>query len=255
MKLMNYLTYGDSNNKSVVLIHGMATTAETCFEPMLEYLKDYYVVLVQVDGHIPGDDRVLESFEGACADIERYIQTELGGKVYCIGGLSMGGSMTVEILGRNNIKVEKAFIDAAFIVKMNPVMAKIYTSLFVFFSGWLKKGHKIPKVVYDKIYDSMFGKNNRGIVEAFYLGVKKETIKNVCGFVYRYSMHEEIREFAGKAIFIYGDHEPYARKGANRLKRYLPSLEIKELENMGHGQLLHSYPKMWVEELINYLEK
>lgn len=252
---MNYLTYGDKNNKSVVLIHGMATTAETCFGSMLEYLKDYYVVLVQVDGHIPGDEGILESFEGACIDIERYIQSELGGKVYCIGGLSMGGSMTVEILGRNNIKAEKAFIDAAFIVKMNPVMAKIYTSLFVFFSEWLKKGHKIPKFVYDKIYDSMFGKSNRKIVEAFYLGIKKETIKNVCGFVYSYSMHEEISNYAGKAVFIYGEHEPYARKGAKRLKSYMPSLEIKELKDMGHGQLLHSYPQMWAHELIAYLEK
>lgn len=43
----------------------------------------------------------------------------------------MGGSMTVEILGRNNIKAEKAFIDAAFIVKMNPVMAKIYNCVYI----------------------------------------------------------------------------------------------------------------------------
>lgn len=100
----------------------------------------------------------------------------------------------------------------------------------------------------------MFGKNNRGIVNAFYLGIKKETIKTVCGFVYRYSMHNEIKNFGGKVIFMYGEHEPYARMGAKILKEYLPSLEIKEFENMGHGQLLHSYPKEWAKELIHFLE-
>ena len=252
---MNYLTYGDKNNKPIVLIHGMATTALTCFGPMLDYLEDYYVVLVQVDGHIPGNDGVLTSFNEACADIERYIQTEFGGRVYCIGGLSMGASMTVEILGRNNIKADYVFIDAAFIVKMGPVMSRVYTSLFVFFSEWIKKGHAIPKFVYDKIYDSMFGKGNRGIVNDFYKDIKKETIKTVCGFVYNYSMHDEIKNYDGKAIFIYGEHEPYARKGAKLLKSYLPSLEIKEFEGMGHGQLLHSFPVEWVDELLSILCK
>lgn len=57
---MNYLTYGDKNNKSIVLIHGMATTAKMCYERILPFLQEYYVVLVEVDDHIPGDDRFLE---------------------------------------------------------------------------------------------------------------------------------------------------------------------------------------------------
>lgn len=251
---MNYLTYGDKKNKSIVLIHGMATTAKSCFEPLIEYLSDYYVVLVEVDGHIPGDDHVLESFEGACADIERYIQAEFDGHIYCLGGLSMGASMTVEIMGRNNIKADKAFIDAAFIVNMGPVMRKVYTSLFVFFIDWVKKGHNIPKFVYDFIYDNMFGKGNRGVVDKLYLGVEKETIKTVCGFVYKYAIHDEIKDFAGDALFIYGSNEPYARKGAKLLKEHLQSLEIREIENMGHAQYIYNYPKAYAENFIDFLK-
>lgn len=251
---MKYLTYGDKNNKSVVLIHGMATLALDCFGFLLDYLKDYYVVLVEVDGHIPDEpESILKSFPGACEDIERYINEELGGHVYCIGGLSMGGSMTVEIMGRNNIKADKAFLDGAFVVSMGPILKKVYTSLFVIFAKWLQDGHNIPKFVYDNIYDRMFGKENRGIVDYFYRNIKKETLKTVCGFVYSYKFHEEIKNYEGEALFIYGSREPYARKGANLLKNHLPSLQIREIENMGHGQYLYNHHKEYARDFLEFL--
>lgn len=253
---MNYLTYGDKKNKSIVLIHGMATAARTCYEFLLEYLKDYYVVLVETDGHIPGKpDSVLESFPNVCKSIENYIQQELGGEVYCLGGLSMGASMTTEILGRNNIKVSKAFIDGAFIVDLGPVLSKVYRSLFVFFIGWVQKGHDLPGFVSDNIYDRMMGKGNRAIIDGLYYDVKKETVKNVCDFVYRYKIHDEIKNFKGEALFIYGSLEPYARKGALLLKEKMPSLQIREIENMGHAQYLYNYHEEYARDFLEYLKE
>lgn len=48
---MNYLTYGTKGNRTLLFIHGMASTALLCFEPLLKYFTDYYVVLAEVDGH------------------------------------------------------------------------------------------------------------------------------------------------------------------------------------------------------------
>lgn len=253
---MKYLTYGDKSNKAIVLIHGMATAALTCYEFLIEPLKDYYLVLVEVDGHIPGEkDSVLKSFPDACTDIERYIQTELDGHVYCIGGLSMGASMTVEILGRNNIKADKAFIDGAFIVDLGPVMQRVYRSLFVFFIGWVQKGHKLPDFITDYVYDKMMGENNRGIIDGLYYDVKKETIKNVCDYVYRYSIRDEIKNYEGDALFIYGSKEPYARKGAALLKDKLPSLEIREIDDMGHAQYLYDYHAEYERDFLDFLSR
>ena len=49
---MNFLTFGSKGNKSVLFIHGMASSAKLCYEPLLTYLKDYYVILTEVDGHV-----------------------------------------------------------------------------------------------------------------------------------------------------------------------------------------------------------
>ena len=35
---MNFLTFGDKENQSVMFIHGMASTAKLCYGPLLEYL-------------------------------------------------------------------------------------------------------------------------------------------------------------------------------------------------------------------------
>lgn len=246
---MNYLTYGDKNNKSIVLIHGLATTATLCYERILPFLQDYYVVLVEVDGHTPGNDSTLVSIADACSDIERYIKTELCGKVYCLGGFSMGGTMAIEIMGRGNVNIDHVFLDAAFITKMGPVLTKMYSFIFWSAINWLIKGHSVPKF----IMDVMMGKDNRAVIDMLYMGVKKETIYNACQYVYTYSIPENAKDFSGKILFIYGSNEPYPRKGATLLKKCFPGAQTKEIEGMGHGQYIMVNSKGYAEELLNFL--
>ena len=49
--MMNFLSFGDKNNQSILFIHGMASTAMLCYEPILKMLPDYHVILAEVDGH------------------------------------------------------------------------------------------------------------------------------------------------------------------------------------------------------------
>ena len=48
---MNFITYGNRNNKSILFIHGLASTADLCFNPLLPYLQDYFVIFCELDGH------------------------------------------------------------------------------------------------------------------------------------------------------------------------------------------------------------
>lgn len=48
---MNFLCFGDKNNKSILFIHGMASTAMLCYEPILKHLSNHYVILAEVNGH------------------------------------------------------------------------------------------------------------------------------------------------------------------------------------------------------------
>ena len=41
---MNIITFGNRNHKSILFIHGLASTAALCFKALLSYLKDYFVI-------------------------------------------------------------------------------------------------------------------------------------------------------------------------------------------------------------------
>ena len=126
--MMNFLCFGDKRNKSILLIHGMASTALLCYEPILKMLPDYYVILAEVDGHSERAGELV-SIENACDEIENYVLDYLSGNLYCLSGFSMGGTMAVEIIGRSNINVAKTHLDAAFLTKMG-LLTKPYESLF-----------------------------------------------------------------------------------------------------------------------------
>ena len=245
---MNFLTLGDKENQSVMFIHGMASTAKLCYEPLLEYLKDYYVILAEVDGHSDSLGE-LESLADNCTEIERYVIENLEGELYCLSGFSMGGTMAVEIVGRGNVRISKVLLDAAFLTKMG-VLTKLYEKLFCKGISRMQRGKKIPKPLMDLI----MGKDNNSVARMLYPGVTSKTITNACEYVYRYDIPEGIRLYTGQVVFWHGSNEPYPRKSARLLKEYLSKLEVVEYENMGHGQYLHEHSAEYAAKLIEYLE-
>ncbi len=60
---MNIISYGNRNNKSILLIHGLASTADLCFKLLLSYLQDYYVIFCELDGHYGTNPKDLTSME------------------------------------------------------------------------------------------------------------------------------------------------------------------------------------------------
>lgn len=78
---MNFLCFGDKNKKSILFIHGMASTAMLCYEPILKRLSDYYVILAEVDGHSERTGELV-SLEKDCDEIEDYIKDNLSGNIY-----------------------------------------------------------------------------------------------------------------------------------------------------------------------------
>jgi len=122
----------------------MASTALLCYEPLLGYLKDYYVILAEVDGHSDNLGE-LDSLADNCTEIEAFILEKLRGELYCLCGFSMGGTMAVEIVGRGNVRISKVLLDAAFLTKMG-FLTKLYEKLFCKGISRMQQGKKIPKL-------------------------------------------------------------------------------------------------------------
>ncbi len=114
---MRFLTHGDNEKRSLLLIHGMANTSDL-FDPLLPYLKDYYVIVCELDGHSRSEAGDFISVSDATQKIEKYVKDNLDGRLYGLLGFSLGGTIATELISRGNIEVDRTVLDAAFVIKM-----------------------------------------------------------------------------------------------------------------------------------------
>ena len=53
---------------------------------------------------------------------------------------------------------------------------------------------------------------------------------------------------------MHGSNEPFPRKSLARLKKYLPNIESRVIDKMGHGQFLHDNPEEYAGIILKYFE-
>lgn len=119
---MRFSVYGKKDGLPVMLIHGMAETAHSCFDSIIPKLSEYCIILAEVDGHYP--QSVYASADKCCEEIEKYVCESFGGRMHGLVGFSMGGSISVKLMGRGNIAIENVILDAAFCVKRDSSRAR-----------------------------------------------------------------------------------------------------------------------------------
>ena len=246
---MNFISYGNRNNKSILFIHGLASTADLCFKALLPFLQDYFVILCELDGHYGSNPKDLTSMEETINSIETYILNEMGGSVYGLCGFSMGATIAVELIGRGNISASKVLLDAAITAELG-LMATPLTWAFIIGTSRIKNKKPLPKFLLDKI----MGKDNLSVIEMMYPQISKNTIRNVCKVIYHYKVPKNLSKFSNSVMFWMGSEEPIPAKSEKILREYLPQMETEEFEGMGHGQFLHEHPKEYAEKLKVFLE-
>ena len=246
---MNFITYGNKNNNSILFIHGLASTADLCFKPLLPYLQDYYVIFCELDGHYGSNPKDLTSMEETIDSIESYILNEMGGRVYGLCGFSMGATIAVELIGRGNISASKVLLDAAITAELG-LMATPFNYAFIIGTSRIKNKKPIPKFLLNKI----MGKDNLSVLEMMYPQISKNTIKNVCKFIYHYKVPENLTEFSNPVLFWRGSNEPIPKKSEKILREYLPQMKTEVFEGKGHGQFLHEHSQEYAEKLKIFLE-
>lgn len=246
---MKFISYGNRNKKSILFIHGLASTADQCFKPLLPYLQDYFVIFCELDGHYGTNPKDLISMKETIDSIESYILNEMSGSVYGICGFSMGATIAIELIGRGEISTSRVLLDGAITAELG-LMARPFTCAFIIGTSRIKNKKPIPKFLLDKI----MGKDNLRVIEMVYPQISKTTIKNACKFIYNYKPPKNLTKFSNPVMFWRGIEEPIPEKSEKILREYLPQMETEVFEGMGHGQFLHEHPQEYAEKLKLFLE-
>jgi pimeloyl-ACP methyl ester carboxylesterase len=94
---MNFHTFGNKEGSAVILIHGMLTPWQIWNKAAEEFSGTHYVIVPELDGHTENEKSTVISIEDEAQKICGYIKRELGGEVFLLAGLSMGGMQTINI--------------------------------------------------------------------------------------------------------------------------------------------------------------
>ncbi len=92
---MKINTFGNRNNKSIMLLHGGGLSWWSLKPHIDELTKDtdYFVIVPTIDGHGDDCDTTFISIEDTASKIIAYIKTENNGSLHAIWGLSIGAQI------------------------------------------------------------------------------------------------------------------------------------------------------------------
>lgn len=245
---MRFVTMGPKKSPTLLFIHGLSATAESCYGKVARCLQDrWHIVLCELDGHYDGSPP-FQGIDDACEQIETYVVEKHGGRIHGMVGLSLGGTIAVSLLSRRRIQIEQTVLDAAFCVDMG-ILKGLYGWVFPKCVIRVRDGRFIPGF----LIDCFMGKGNRSMVDMIYPGIALETCKSACREVYAYQISDDLRNTSAEVEFWRGSREAYPKKGAALLRKRIPAMTERVFPNMGHCQFLHEHPEEYAARLARYM--
>ncbi|MCR4927111.1 MAG: alpha/beta hydrolase [Lachnospiraceae bacterium] len=249
---MLFHTYGKKENKAVILIHGMLTPWQIWNTAVKTFKKDYYVVVPELDAHTEISPTVFHSIEEEAAKIHDYVLEELGGKVFLLAGLSMGGRIAATITKSEDISIENLVLDGAPLAKMNVLMRAI---MKVSYKSIILKSKKHEAKTLERAKKNFLPED----MLPYYIKIAENMIMvSVNNMIDSVFSKFDFSNFGGDTniLFMHGTkgNEMVSRKCALKMKKANPQTEIKCYDGFAHAELACFKPEQWVQEVGDFIK-
>lgn len=244
---MRFHEFGNKNQTTVMLIHGLGTTWEKSFGKVIPLLTPYYyVVAVGLNGHNPEEKSDYINGEKEAEQVEKYIQNNLDGKIDVIYASSLGCITALLTAYRRNVTVRNIILDGTADMSLglfNKSASKV--------AGWFGE-----KIITGKMnwFLKVGGITPEMLQTFLYPGISRMTMKNA--FYDAASMFNQIDKMEPfKAVRVacwYGSKEKLAARGAKKIRKTFPNGKDTLFEGFGHGEIL-LHPEQFCKEMKRFL--
>lgn len=110
---MMFHEFGDRNLPHILLIHGGGNSWWNYLRQARMLSDAYHVILPTLDGHGEECQKDYISTEDSAQQIMGYVKSNCNGKLFAVGGVSLGGQIAIELLSLDSGIAEKAIIDGS----------------------------------------------------------------------------------------------------------------------------------------------
>lgn len=256
---MRVYTFGDRNNKSILLIPGTCCHYLKTFGEVIPLLSDrYYVNVVSFTGfdENAGGSEIFISEEDECKRIEDYIIEKLGGRVDAVYGCSLGGSFVGLMIQRKRVHIGCGIIGSSDMDQAGALTAAIQSRIVTPMLYKIMQTGELPRIFRKRMeknqseyMDKMLGLFGVGSNDMRF--VSKKSIYNQFYTDLITPLDDGISaEDTTICVFYAGK---MGGKYIDRYKKYFKNPVILE-HDMQHEELLACYPKEWaalVEDCVS----
>jgi len=249
---MIFHTFGNHSNPAVVFIHGMLTPWQIWNEAIENFKKDYFVIVPELDAHTEDTKSTFQTVEKEAETIKEYLAETIGGKVYMLCGLSMGGRIAAVLSGFEDIQIEHLVLDGAPLCGMPGLMKWIMKSNY---KSIIRKSKQREEKVMEsckKVFlPEIHLENYLKIADH----MEEDSIDHMIDSVFADFTYKKMDPNC-RILFMHGTkgNESVSRKAAIRMKEVNPQTEIRCYQGYAHAYLACFEPQKWVEEVLKWLK-
>ena len=240
--------YGKENSRSVIFLHGGGLSWWNYREEAELLKNDYHVILPILDGHA-GSDSHFTTIENNAAEIIAFIKENLNGKVFMIGGLSLGGQILLEMLSQQGDICQHALVESAMVIpsKLTNKLMKpsISCSYPLIKKKWFSKMQFKSLHMKEELFNDYYRDT---------CAVTKEDMIAFLQANTSYSLKITIKGCSANVQLYYGQKELKGIKSsAQIIKEIIPQCTAHELSGLYHGEFSMNQADEYVK-IINSLD-
>lgn len=244
---MRFLNFGNINNKAIILIHGYGISWKM-WQTHIDLLKnDYYVIVPILLGHDLNNNTTFTTVQHCASKIADYVLDSYGKQVYAICGASLGGTIAIDILVQNKLKVIHAIIDCGPVVKMNKIILSYVIKARLKQISKIKKNPKyIKKLLSKTFYSDIL------IDEIIKIGqnMSKKSCENVHLSVFNYYLPKSFANCKTHITYCYGSKEWFwGKKYTKAILALKPTVHIKVFTGKNHCEMCILNSNLYLQEL------
>lgn len=245
---MKFKEFGNQNLPTMIFLHGGGLSWWS-LEKIVNNLKnDYHIVTPIIDGHGDDSETTFKSIEDSARKLMNYIDINCKGKVFFIGGLSIGAQIVVEVLSRRKDIAEFAVIESGLVLPI------AYTNLMVSLSKvtyglinkkWFSKAQAkslyVPKDMFDKYYEES-------------CKMSKESLANITRSNGKYIIKESIKYTQAKVLVIVGEKElKIMKESAIVINDAILDSNLYVAKGMNHGEFSLLNSDLYIQILRDFI--
>jgi pimeloyl-ACP methyl ester carboxylesterase len=245
---MIFKEFGNKDKPVIILLHGGGLSWWSWKAQIEALKKDYYVVVLVIDGHGEAWDTTFVSIENSAQQVIKHIKENYNGKVFAICGLSIGAQIVVEILSRECDIAENAVIESALVYPMKMTTAltvPMYNMCYgLIKKRWYAKLQAKTLKVPDELFENYYEDSSR---------MTKESLINITKSNGAYSIPSTLCNSKAKVLVLAGEKElPIMKKSAALINNTIKGSHLNVISKCGHGEISLVYPKEYLSLLQQF---